>query len=139
MTHKDFTARPDDGKDILRILESSPAKGSIELLYTRRPDAYESYMKEPGEARVFVSREDDRVVGTCAELIRDVYIGGKVCRAAYLCGLKKVADHKGHSGLGPTRDISPLRILNNWGSSSRCKLLKYLPIGVTRSSFFRVI
>lgn len=101
MTHKDFTAHPEDGKDILRILESSPAKGSIELLYTRRPDAYASYMKEPGEARVFVSREDECVVGTCAELIREVYIGGKVCRAAYLCGLKKDADHNGHSGLGP--------------------------------------
>lgn len=93
-------ASPEDGKEILRILESSAAKGSIELLYTRRPDAYDSYMKESGEARVFISKTDERTIGTCAELIRDVYIGGEIAKAAYLCGLKKDADYDGDIGLG---------------------------------------
>lgn len=101
MTDRDYLAKPEDGKEILRILESSPAKGSIELLYTRRSDAYASYSMEPGESRVFVTRAVDKVVGTCTELIRKVYIGGKPAKAAYICGLKKDADYIGHSGFGP--------------------------------------
>ena len=89
------TATPEDGAEMLRILESSASKGGIELLYTRRPDAYASYMLESGEPRVFVSTDGDRVVGTAAELIRKVYIGGKPARAGYVCGLKKDADYDG--------------------------------------------
>lgn len=97
-----------DGKEILRILESSAAKGSIELIYTRRPDAFESYMREPGESHVFVSREGERAIGTCAELIRKVYIDGKICRAAYICGLKKDAAYEGGIGFGAgfVRDLA---------------------------------
>ena len=95
MSESKYAASAEDGKEILRILESSAAKGNIELIYTRRPDAYESYRKESGEARVFISRDGERAVGTCAEIIREVYIGGKVCRAAYICGLKKDAEYDG--------------------------------------------
>lgn len=94
MMKQHYLATPEDGKDILRILESSPAQGSIELLYTRRPDAYESYRKEYGEARVFVSKKESRITGTCAELIRDVYIGGEPTKAAYVCGMKKDIDYR---------------------------------------------
>ncbi len=100
MSESKYLASANDGKEILRILESSAAKGSIELIYTRRPDAYESYMKESGEARVFISRDGGRAIGTCAEVIREVYIGGEVCRVAYICGLKKDAEHGGGVGLG---------------------------------------
>lgn len=88
------------GKEILRILESSAAKGRIELLYTRRPDAYDSYKKDYGEARIFASSNGGRMVGTCAELIREVYIGGKPAKAAYICGLKKDADYTGGVSFG---------------------------------------
>ncbi len=100
MSESKYLASASDGKEILRILESSAAKGSIELIYTRRPDAYESYRKESGEARVFVSRNGDRVIGTCAEIVREVYIGGEICKAAYVCGLKKDAEYDGGVGLG---------------------------------------
>lgn len=93
-------ATPEDGKEILRILESSAATGSVELLYTRRPDAYESYQQDFGEAQIFISRNGDRVVGTAAELIREVYVGGEPSKAAYLCGLKKDAAHEGGVGFG---------------------------------------
>ncbi|MBQ9779733.1 MAG: hypothetical protein IJW00_02190 [Clostridia bacterium] len=96
-----YLARPEDGQAILDILESSASKGGIELLYTRRPDAYASYMKEFGEARVFVSRRGDRLAGTCAELVRDVYINGQPAKAAYLCGLKKQVAPGEHAGFGP--------------------------------------
>lgn len=100
MSGHDLFARPEDGKAILRILESAPAKGGIELLYTRRPDAYASYQKEFGESRIFVSRDKERVIGTCAELVREVYLGGKPAKVAYLCGLKKDADYEGNVGFG---------------------------------------
>lgn len=100
MSESKYQATPADGKEILRILESSAAKGSIELIYTRRPDAYESYIKDCKDARVFVSRDGDRAIGTCAELIREVYIDGEVCRAAYICGLKKDAEYEGGVGFG---------------------------------------
>lgn len=93
-------AMPEDGQEILRILESSAAKGSIELLYTRRSDAYASYQKEFGEAQVFISKDGHRIVGTAAELIREVYIGGEPAKSAYVCGLKKDADYDGNVGFG---------------------------------------
>ncbi len=89
-------AEPKDGERILEILESSPAKGSIELLYTRRPDAYASYKKESGEALVWVARDGDRIVGSAAEISRRVYIGGEDKKAAYICGLKKDAEYGGN-------------------------------------------
>ena len=98
MIGTDYLATPEDGKELLRILESSPAKGSIELIYTRRPDAYASYMKEPGEAIVYATRKEDRLVGTQAALIREVYIGGKESKAAYICGLKKDPEYSGTVG-----------------------------------------
>ena len=103
MILRDLNASPEDGQEILRVLESSAAEGNIELVYTRRPDAYASYMREWGDTRVFVSKdgENGRVIGTCAEIIRDVYISGRPARAAYLCGLKKDADYPGTVGFGP--------------------------------------
>lgn len=95
MTDRIRIATPEDGPEILRILEASAAEGGIELLYTRRPDAYASYEKEPGEARVFVSTDGDRTVGVAAELIREVYLGGQAVKAAYICGLKKDPAYEG--------------------------------------------
>lgn len=107
MTEPNILAGPEDGLEVLRILESAPAQGGIELLYTRRPDAWLSYQREPGESRVFVSRKGGRVIGTCAELIREVYLGGAPVRAAYLCGLKKDAEEEGLIGF----DSRPVRAL----------------------------
>ena len=100
MSESKHLASPSDGEEILRILESSAAQGNIELIYTRRPDAYESYKRECEEAHVFVSKDKECTVGTCAELIREVYIGGEICKAAYICGLKKDAAYTGGVGFG---------------------------------------
>lgn len=98
MKNVDYLAHAEDGAEMLRLLESSAAQGSIELIYTRRPDAYASYQREAGESRVFVTRKDERIVGTCAELIREVYIGGEPAKAAYICGLKKDPEYGGTVG-----------------------------------------
>ena len=96
-----YAARKEDGREISRLLESPVDAGLIQAIYTRRPDAYESYMKEFGESRVFVFRKEDRIIGTCAEIIRDVYVGGEVKRSAYICGLKKDSAYPGTLPAGP--------------------------------------
>lgn len=95
-----YDAKKEEGKEISRLLESPVDAGLIQAIYTRRPDAYESYMRESGEARVFVFRDENRVIGTCSELIRDVYVNGKVKRSAYICGLKKDSDYQGYLKAG---------------------------------------
>ena len=57
-----YDAKKEDGKAIARLLESPADAGLIQAVYTRRPDAYESYMKESGEPRVFVFRNEDKIV-----------------------------------------------------------------------------
>ena len=95
MPESAYCARKEDGIEISRLLESPVDAGLIQAVYTRRPDAYESYMKEFGESRVFVFRNDSRIIGTCSQIIRDVYVDGKVKRSAYICGLKKDSDYHG--------------------------------------------
>ncbi len=100
MSNKKYIATEGDGKDILHILESSASKGNIELLYTRRPDAYLSYMKETPDTHVFISHNKGRAVGTCTEIIRETYINGQASKSAYICGLKKDANYDGGLGFG---------------------------------------
>ncbi|MBR3244659.1 MAG: hypothetical protein IKF90_18545 [Parasporobacterium sp.] len=95
-----YEARKEEGPEISRLLESPVDAGLIQAIYTRRPDAYESYMKEFGESRVFVFRKEGRVIGTCSQIIRNVYVDGKEKRSAYICGLKKDSDYQGHLSAG---------------------------------------
>lgn len=101
MTETMYVARKEDGREISRLLESPVDAGLIQAIYTRRPDAYESYMKDFGESRVLVIRKENRIVGTCSEIIRDVYVGGKVKRSAYICGFKKDSNYHGNLPAGP--------------------------------------
>lgn len=89
MSHITVPAEERDGRRILEILECSPAKGQIELLYTRRPNAYLSYKLESCDTSVFAVKEGERIIATAAEITRDVYIGGEEKKLCYVCGLKK--------------------------------------------------
>lgn len=82
-------ARSADGAALLALLEKSPAKGQIRIVYTRRPDAYESFQREAPDAHVFVWEADGRVVGVVARLCRTYYVDGVPKRGDYICGLKK--------------------------------------------------
>ena len=100
MSQETVLAELDEGKRILEILETSPAKGAIELLYTRRPNAYESYHKESDDVRVHVIKDEEAIIATSAEIIRDVYINGEVKKLSYLCGLKKDPYYNGVVNFG---------------------------------------
>lgn len=43
-----FYAKREDDREISRLLESPVDNGLIQAIHTRRPDAYDSYMKEYG-------------------------------------------------------------------------------------------
>lgn len=96
MSQITYLADKSDGESILEILESSAAKGSIELLYTRRPNAYESYQKESDEAYVYGVKDEKQMLGTVAQIVRKVYIGGEIKKLGYVCGLKTAPDYQGN-------------------------------------------
>jgi len=100
MSQKVYLAEEKDGEKILEILENSPAKGNIELLYTRRPNAYQSYKKEDKDSTVLVIKENEEIIATAAGIPRDVYIGGVPKKISYLCGLKKDKDYQGNVNWG---------------------------------------
>ena len=95
MSHITVPAGEHDGERILEILECSPAKGQIELLYTRRPNAFLSYKKESSDVSVLAVKEGERIIATAAEIVRDVYIGGEEKKLCYICGLKKDINYAG--------------------------------------------
>lgn len=92
-----FLAKKEDGKQIAELLESNAGNGQIVVAYTRRPDAYESYMREAGDVKVFVDKENGECIKTFAEITREVYIDKKIHKVGYICGLKKKASHEGFS------------------------------------------
>lgn len=89
------TAKPEDGKDILEILEQGGFKGKISLTYTRRPDAYTSLKKEAPQVEIAVCRDskENRVVGFGVCAIRNLFINGKEEKVGYLLGLRFRGDY----------------------------------------------
>jgi len=83
-------ATPADSAEILSVLEENPLPGSISLTYTRRPDAYRSFMAEGRQARVIVCRDtqDGRIAALGAGAVQDCLIGGRPNEVAYLFGLR---------------------------------------------------
>lgn len=91
--NKRFTfdvAGPEDGQSVLQILETAAFKGQISLLYTRRPDAYQSFLKEGKEVELLVCRDqkDHAIAGFGAYAIRHLYVNGRPERVAYIFGLR---------------------------------------------------
>ncbi len=87
-------ATASDSRDLLNLLEQKTFEGDISLLYTRRPDAYASFMSEGKDAHVSVCRDtrNNTIVGMGAYVIQDLYINGIVERVAYIFGLRGSQD-----------------------------------------------
>lgn len=83
-------AGPEDGTELLEILEDAPFAGNISLLYTRRPDAYASLMHEGPQVDVIVcrDRERGRIVGFGACALRRLFVNGTPQTVGYLFGLR---------------------------------------------------
>lgn len=95
MEYKIERASEKDGKEMLEIIEALPSRGIFELLYTRRPDAYLSYLKESDRVEIGVIRDSNGGIamqGAC--VIRDHYVNGECCTVGYLGGIRKRPDFK---------------------------------------------
>jgi len=89
-----------DSAAILGLLEMTAAKGNIQLVYTRRPDPYASFLRETPAAKLLVWTDGGSVVAMGALLTRDFYVDGAICRGTYLTGLKK------HPGVRQRLDLA---------------------------------
>jgi hypothetical protein len=83
-------AAPADGQELLEVLEEASFKGNISLLYTRRPDAYQSFLHEGPQVDIVVcrDREREKIVGFGACALRQVFINGVPRTVGYLFGLR---------------------------------------------------
>jgi hypothetical protein len=90
------TAVAADGEELLDILEEQPFGGAISLLYTRRPDAYGSFLKGGEEVEIVVGREQPGQtisgMGVCA--VNTVFINEEPRKVGYLHGLRIRSDYR---------------------------------------------
>ncbi|MCP5105029.1 MAG: hypothetical protein GY950_16700 [bacterium] len=109
-------ASPEDGPELLEILEEGHYPGSVSLLYTRRDDAYASLMREGEAVDIFVSRdtEEQKVAafGVCA--LRTLYVDGIPTKLGYLFSLKTRKRYRGwynflHRGYAYSREVAHSR------------------------------
>ncbi|MEE3343223.1 MAG: hypothetical protein VZS44_03945 [Bacilli bacterium] len=96
MKYKVEKATEKDGIEMLEIIESIPAKGAFELIYTRRPNAYLSYQKEGDRVNVGVIKDENGKIvlqGSC--IVNDYYLNNKVYPIGYVGGFRKRQDFHG--------------------------------------------
>lgn len=78
-----------DSASILRILESGSFPGSIQLMYTRRPDPMRSFSLEGRKVRVVVGEgPSGEILGFGCASINDCYWGGQAWPTGYLFGFR---------------------------------------------------
>ena len=95
MSAKFGFAGKEDGKGVLEIMESDIAKGDIQLLYTRRPDAYASLMEESSKTVVGIFKDDEKIVGTVTGIPRTMWINGGKKTVCYVTGMKCLGSYPG--------------------------------------------
>ena len=79
-----------DGPKMLKLIESHPAGGKIKIIYTRRPDAYQSYQTECADAEMILCVDDDgRILAQFACLPHKLYIDREIYTVGYVTGLHK--------------------------------------------------
>jgi hypothetical protein len=110
-------ARPEDGLELLEILETQAFSGNVSLLYTRRPDAYASFMREGEDVEIVVCRDraSGRIAGMGVSADRVLFVNGAPRRVGYLFGLRARPEyvlrtgvlHRGYARLRELRPSIP--------------------------------
>lgn len=96
MINKIEEACLDDGVEMLEIIESESSSGIIELIYTRRPNAFESYKKENKDSKIAIIRDKKGKIAFQAACIPGCYhVDGKSVIAGYVGGIRKRNDYNG--------------------------------------------
>jgi hypothetical protein len=95
--NKIVEAELSDGTEMLELIESEPAEGKIKIIYTRRPNAFESYSRESGDVKIAIAKDKDgKINAQAACIVRSCYINGVMTRVCYVSGLRK---KKGYNGI----------------------------------------
>jgi len=90
MKYKVEKATKKDGKEMLDIIEETASKGNLQLIYTRRPDAFLSYQKEKKDTEICIIKDNKgkiAVQGSC--IVNDYYINGSTRSIGYVGGIRK--------------------------------------------------
>lgn len=96
MINKIEEACLDDGIEMLEIIESESSGCIIELIYTRRPNAFESYKKENKDSRIAIIRDKKGKIAFQAACIPGCYhVDGISVFAGYVGGIRKRNDYNG--------------------------------------------
>ena len=79
-----------DSAEILSVLEENVFPGNVSLIYTRRPDAYRSFLAEGREAHLLVCRDtrEGRIAGLGAYAVHECFIDHRPEKVVYLFGLR---------------------------------------------------
>lgn len=90
------SAKPEDAQEMLQIYECGDFKGNISVLYTRRPDPFNSLISEGEKAVITVVRDKENgvIVGMGACIIRKACINGEIKNTGYLTGLKALPEYR---------------------------------------------
>lgn len=90
-------ANPEDGRELLEIIEETTFSGKISLLYTRRPDAFLSLKSEGEEVDIVICRDllKKKIAGFGACAIRNLFVNGKKEKVGYLFGLRARKEYRG--------------------------------------------
>ncbi|HVP19565.1 MAG TPA: hypothetical protein VMU36_11245 [Spirochaetia bacterium] len=83
-------AGPGDGEEMEDILELQPLEGRIGLAYTRRPDAFASFLLEgdPVDVVVCRDRKEGRIAAMGMSALRLLHVNGQPLDVGYLFGLR---------------------------------------------------
>lgn len=83
-------AVPEDGDEMLTVLENPDFKGDLCIIYTRRPNPYHSFMAEGSDVLVLVARhkETDELIGFGSCTINSYWFDGRLEKVGYLSGLR---------------------------------------------------
>ena len=83
-------ATPDDSDQILELFEDMDFSGDISVMFTRRPNPYNSLMSEGERAIIPVVRDmkDGTICAMGCCIIRKAFINGEIKKVGYLTSLK---------------------------------------------------
>jgi hypothetical protein len=86
-------ATDEDNNSILELIESDQSKGLIEMMYTRRPNPYQSYHFEAEKVCILLLKNlQHQIKAIVVVLTQTVYINGVSQTIGYVTGLRKTKE-----------------------------------------------
>ena len=93
---KIFLATPDESDELLKLFEDMDFSGDISIMFTRRPDAYQSLISEGEKVIIPIVKDitNDLICAMGCCIIRKAFINGQIKNVGYLTSLKIKKEYK---------------------------------------------